>query len=251
MTKTFVLAPSQLNQQQGTNSGDKYCQLSPFYIHFLKMRKLRFVCQSSLLITIYNGGLAQWTIHHTTFIIIFERRHKVLQETRSVVLFLSSLSLYQFSPHLLYVKVVAFSGQLVSILVCSQAQPDCMGRHVFDIRSGHPVISRLVFFFSILLPGAPNDSLPFKDTFQAIQSTFRYVQMHSKAPCNICICSVILGQLEPFRNYKGFSMIFPKILDAIYRLTKVNFFSDSSIHAFSNPKILGFFFPRKIALPGE
>ena len=40
--------------------------------------------------------------------------------------------------------------------------------------------------------------------------------MHSKAPYNICICSVILGQLEPFRNNKGFSMIFPKILDAIY-----------------------------------
>ena len=30
----------------------------------------------------------------------------------------------------------------------------------------------------------------------------------------IC-CSVILGQLESFRNYKGFSIIFPKILAAI------------------------------------
>ena len=29
--------------------------------------------------------------------------------------------------------------------------------------------------------------------------------MHSKAPCNICICSVILKQLEPLQNYKGFS----------------------------------------------
>ena len=29
------------------------------------------------------------------------------------------------------------------------------------------------------------------------------------------ICSVILGQLEAFPNYQGFSIIFPKILDAI------------------------------------
>ena len=29
------------------------------------------------------------------------------------------------------------------------------------------------------------------------------------------ISSVILGELESFRNYKGFSIIFPKILAAI------------------------------------
>ena len=29
------------------------------------------------------------------------------------------------------------------------------------------------------------------------------------------VCSVILGELESFRNYKGFSVIFTKILDAI------------------------------------
>ena len=39
--------------------------------------------------------------------------------------------------------------------------------------------------------------------------------MHSKARYEICICWVILEQLEPV--YKGFRMIFPKILDAIYR----------------------------------
>ena len=31
----------------------------------------------------------------------------------------------------------------------------------------------------------------------------------------ICICPVILGKLECFRNYKGFSIIFLKILDVI------------------------------------
>ena len=43
--------------------------------------------------------------------------------------------------------------------------------------------------------------------------------MNSKAPYNICVCSVILGQNEPFRKNKGFSMIFPKFLEAIYSLT--------------------------------
>ena len=31
----------------------------------------------------------------------------------------------------------------------------------------------------------------------------------------ICTCSVILGKLESFQNYKGFSVILQKILDAI------------------------------------
>ena len=38
--------------------------------------------------------------------------------------------------------------------------------------------------------------------------------MHSKERCKISIYSVILGQLEPFRNYKGFKYDFPEILDA-------------------------------------
>ena len=75
--------------------------------------------------------------------------------------------------------------------------------------------------------------------------------MHSKEPYNICICSVILGQLEPFRNNKGFSMISPKILDAIYLLTKVKIFLIPLSMTFLNQKILGFFFLRKMALPGE
>ena len=48
-----------------------------------------------------------------------------------------------------------------------------------------------------------------------MQSTFRSVEKHSKWRYNICICSVILGELETFRNYKGLSIIFPEILDAI------------------------------------
>ena len=33
--------------------------------------------------------------------------------------------------------------------------------------------------------------------------------MHSKGGYKICICLVILGELEAFQNYKDFSFIFP------------------------------------------
>ena len=46
--------------------------------------------------------------------------------------------------------------------------------------------------------------------------------MHSKRRYKICTCSVILWELESFRNYKGFSIIFP--LDEINVLRKTEFF---------------------------
>ena len=57
----------------------------------------------------------------------------------------------------------------------------------------------------------------------------------------ICICWVILGKLESFGNYKGFSVIFPKILDAITYYASYNFLIPLSI-TFLNPKSLGFLF---------
>ena len=54
-----------------------------------------------------------------------------------------------------------------------------------------------------------------------IQSTFRSLEMHSKWRYKICICSVILGELESFRKYKDFNIIFSKISDAFSRITKV------------------------------
>ena len=86
-----------------------------------------------------------------------------------------------------------------------------------------------------------------ENTFQAIQSTFRCLEMHSKRQYKICICSVILGQLESFRNCKGFGIIFPKILGAILSFTKMIIFLILLSVAFSIPKILGFHFLRKIA----
>ena len=54
-----------------------------------------------------------------------------------------------------------------------------------------------------------------ENNFFAIQSTFKSLEMYSEWRYKKFICSVILGELESFRNSKGLSIIFPKILDAI------------------------------------
>ena len=66
--------------------------------------------------------------------------------------------------------------------------------------------------------------------------------MNSKRRYKIYICSVILGELESFRNYKGLSIIFSKISHAILGFTKVRICLIPLSIAFSNPKILGFLF---------
>ena len=65
--------------------------------------------------------------------------------------------------------------------------------------------------------------------------------MHSKPRYKICICSVILGELKSY-PYKGLSIIFPKILDEIWRITKVKHFLILNAITFLNPKILGSLF---------
>ena len=52
---------------------------------------------------------------------------------------------------------------------------------------------------------------------------------------------------ESFRNYKGLGII----LYVILNFTKVRIFLIPLSIAFSNPKILGFLFLQKIALPGD
>ena len=54
--------------------------------------------------------------------------------------------------------------------------------------------------------------------------------MHSERHYKISVCSVILGQLEAFRNYKGFRVILTKILEAIERFHRSENFSYSSLH---------------------
>ena len=65
----------------------------------------------------------------------------------------------------------------------------------------------LLFYFqstfcsSHLQLGAPNDDFllnSLERLSNSIQSTFRYLEMHSKRRCKIFICSVILGELESF-----------------------------------------------------
>ena len=72
---------------------------------------------------------------------------------------------------------------------------------------------------------------------------FQFPEIH-------CICSVI-GELESFRNDKGFSVIFPKILAAIKHTRtarKVRIFLIPISFAFLHPKILGFLFSTKNSL---
>ena len=75
--------------------------------------------------------------------------------------------------------------------------------------------------------------------------------MHSKRRYEICNCSVILGELESFRNYKGFSIILWKILVANERFKKVRSLLIPLYITFLSSKILSFLFLRKIAKLGE
>ena len=70
--------------------------------------------------------------------------------------------------------------------------------------------------------------------------------MHSKRRYKIYICSVILVELEAFRNYKDFSVIFQKILNAIERFSKVQMFLIPLSITCLNPKILGYLFLGKL-----
>ena len=80
---------------------------------------------------------------------------------------------------------------------------------------------------------------------------YRSVEIHTERRYKICICLVSLGDFESFRNYKGFSIIFMKILDAIFRFTNVRIFLTPISITFLNLKILGFPLLRKTALLGE
>ena len=68
--------------------------------------------------------------------------------------------------------------------------------------------------------------------------------MCTKWRYNICICSVILGQLESFRNYKGLSIIFQEQFRYNFKVYERSAKIIVLFMAFSNPKILGFRFMR-------
>ena len=98
------------------------------------------------------------------------------------------------------------------------------------------------------MAGAPNDGfLP-----NTLRTLFRlsrvfldlYWEMHSKRRYRIIICSVILGELKSFRNYKGYRIIFRKKFrcnSTFYQ--SENFFS--SLHHISKSENLRFPFSAK------
>ena len=113
---------------------------------------------------------------------------------------------------------------------------------------------------NFLASRAPKDGFflnTLKTLFRLSRVLLRAVEIYFKWRYKICICSVILGQPESFRNYdlwknyKGLSIIFPKILDAIWRITKVRHFLITLSILFLNPKIVGFLFSHKNSLTWE
>ena len=60
----------------------------------------------------------------------------------------------------------------------------------------------------------------------------------------MCICLVIQGDFQSFGNYKGFSIIFPKMLDAIYRFSNERIF-DSYLNNIFESENLRFPFSTK------
>ena len=73
-------------------------------------------------------------------------------------------------------------------------------------------------FMAELWTGAPNDGFvlnTLKTLFRLSSVAFRCLEMNSKPRYKICVCSVIPGERESFRDYQVFSIIFPNILDAM------------------------------------
>ena len=85
--------------------------------------------------------------------------------------------------------------------------------HICFLLAFFPFISPASRGFALLVSrfktGALNDEY-IENTLWVIQSTLKSLEMHSKQRCKICVCSVILEGLGPFRSYKGLSIIFPK-----------------------------------------
>ena len=74
-------------------------------------------------------------------------------------------------------------------------------RRIWHLSRCHPLTKWLA---RVHHAGVPNDGFllnTLKTLFDAISDTFRSLEMHSKRRYKICICSVILRELDSFRNY--------------------------------------------------
>ena len=68
-----------------------------------------------------------------------------------------------------------------------------------------------------------------ENTFLAIQSTFKSLEMYSEWRYKKCICSVILGELESSK-LQGLQYYFPENFTCNLTYCKIENFSDSSLH---------------------
>ena len=75
--------------------------------------------------------------------------------------------------------------------------------------------------------------------------------MDSKRRYKICICSVILVELASLLNYKGWSIIFLKILDKNWTYDESETFSDTKRHHIFKSENLRFLFSTKNSLTWE
>ena len=76
-----------------------------------------------------------------------------------------------------------------------------------------------------------------------MQCTFRSVEIHPQWRYKICICLVILGELDS--KLQGLESYFPET-DVLRKISEI--FSFLSPSPFFNPKILGFLFSTKSSL---
>ena len=87
-----------------------------------------------------------------------------------------------------------------------------------------------------------------ENTFKAIQRTFRALEMHSRWRCKICTCSVTLGELQSFGNYKGLIIIFFR-WNLPYNGSET--FSNSSLHQIFESENFRFLFSTKNSVTWE
>ena len=133
----------------------------------------------------------------------------------------------------------------ISVIVTSESKKEILSdateKQLSSILS---VESDLPLRGFIINSGAPNDGFLLnaliKTLFWLSKVLLDLLEKHSKRRCKICICSVILGELESIRNYKGLRIIFPQILDEIWRITKVRHSLIPLSTTLLNPKIVGF-----------
>ena len=97
--------------------------------------------------------------------------------------------------------------------------------------------------------GAPNDGfLPnkLKTLFEAIQSPFRSLEVHSKRGYKICNCSVILNKgTWVFSKLQGLQYYFPENFRCNLTFYESENFSDSSLHHILESENFRFPFSKK------